>query len=82
MTWTYRLIDISDENDGEYLLGLYEVFFDKKGVPMAYTEVSTVGESVHELRQVIERYALALDKPVLQKTDFVGSISAKEIDND
>jgi hypothetical protein len=82
MTWTYRLIDISDENDGEYLLGLYEVFFDKKGVPMAYTEMNMVGESVHELRQVIEWCALALDKPVVQKTDFVGSISAKEIDND
>ena len=82
MTWTYRLIDITDENHGDYLLGLYEVFFDNDGLPMGYTEVSTVGESVHELRQVIERYALALDKPVLQKTDFVGSISAKGIDND
>jgi hypothetical protein len=71
--WNFRLIDLSDENGGEPYIALYEVHYTDEGVPVGYTDPCTGSESVESLREVLRWQALALDKPVMQKSEFIGT---------
>ena len=71
--WNFRLIDLSDENGGEPYIGLHEVHYNDENVPVGYGEPCTGAESVEGMREVMRWQALALDKPVMQKSEFIGS---------
>jgi hypothetical protein len=71
--WNFRLIDLSDENEGEPYVALYEVHYTDESVPVGYSDPCTGSESVESLREVLRWQALALDKPVMQKSEFVGT---------
>jgi hypothetical protein len=71
--WNFRLVDLSDENGDEPYIELREVFYDDEGVPIAHGKPAIGSESVESMREVMRWQALALDKPVMQKSEFIGS---------
>ena len=68
--WNFRLIDVSDTNGGEPYVQLFEVYYNDKDEPVGYSNPCTGSETVEGMKTLIKWYALALDKPVLQKSDF------------
>ena len=82
-TWNFRLIDLSDENNGgDPWIELCEAHYNDKGVPVGYTEPYMGSETIEGIRQLVAWYALALDKPILKKADFVGSFNYVDKDDD
>jgi hypothetical protein len=79
MTWNYRVVAVPYEDEVEY--GIYEVYYDKDGVPFARTEdaVPCVGEDLKECRDSFEKMRMAFDMPTLTDADFVwGDLSETE----
>jgi hypothetical protein len=77
-TWNFRMIDLSDENGGDSWIELCEVHYNDAGVPVGYSNPCVGSETVEGIRQLVAWYALALDKPILKKADFVGSFDDEE----
>lgn len=71
-TWNFRLIDLSDENGGDPWLELVEVHYNDKRVPVGYSTPCIGSETVEGMRQVMDWHRLALGKPVMKKSDFIG----------
>ena len=76
-TWNFRLLDVTDENDGDPYLTLVEVHYKDEGVPVGYCDPCTGSEDLDGMKQLIEWYSLALDKPVLKPSDFVRKFEDK-----
>jgi hypothetical protein len=76
-TWNFRVLDVTDENGGDPYLTLVEVHYNDAGVPVGYCDPCTGSEDLEGMKQLIEWYALALDKPVLKPSDFVGGFAEK-----
>lgn len=72
MNWNYRLIDLSHLNGNEPWVTVHEVYYKDDGSLIGYAEASLGSEDVAGMRTVLERMALALDKPVLKVSDFKG----------
>jgi hypothetical protein len=70
-TWNFRLLDLTDENNGEPYLELVEVYYTDAGEPVGYCKPCTGSETIEGLKQLVAWFALALDKPVIQKSEFV-----------
>lgn len=70
MTWNYRVVRIDFEDESEY--GIYEVYYDAFGQPIARTEnpIAALGEDMNELRHTMYAMSVALDEPVLTDEDF------------
>ena len=66
MTWNHRVI--KKGKDYEYL-AIHEVYYDNDSIDfvIGYTENPTpvIGESIEELRTVLEQMLGALDKPII-----------------
>ena len=82
-TWNFRLLDVTDENGGGILrlypyIELVEVSYNDAGVPVGYCDPCTGSENLEGMKQLVEWYALALNKPVLNKSDFIGSFEEDE----
>lgn len=71
-TWNFRLLDVSKENGGDPYLELAEVHYNDAGVPVGYCNPCTGSEDLEGMKQLIEWYALALAKPVLNMSEFIG----------
>ena len=73
MTWNYRIIEqYSPESDETYYV-LTEVFYDKKGKLMAYSEDNTIlGDDKEEIIRVLEMMIkdAKKDQPILTPKDF------------
>ena len=52
MYWNHRVVDFSDENDGESWVEVCEVFYDKNHEPYLYTArgVGVMGEDIDEVK--------------------------------
>ena len=72
MHWNHRVVDFSDENDGEPWVEVCEVFYDKNHEPYLYTArgVGVMGEDLEEVKQNLYKMLDCLNKPVLMKADF------------
>ena len=73
MTWNYRIIKRASENEPEYYYALNEVFYEKNGKPMAFSNADTiVGNSPEEIIEVLEIMLADAkkDKPILTEEDF------------
>jgi hypothetical protein len=81
-TWGFRLIDLSDENGGDSWIELCEVHYDDEGVPVAYSNPCVGSETVEGMKQLLDWHRLALGKPVMQKSAFVGSFNYVDKDDD
>jgi hypothetical protein len=66
-TWNYRVI----VKNGRY--AIHEVYYDKEGEPWTCTEdpVCPEAETLDALREDMEYYRLALERPVLEYADLV-----------
>lgn len=71
MTWNYRLID-HGENQGERYFAIHEVHYDDTGKPVSVSEdgARIGGETVDDIKDVLERMRGALEKPALRYEDF------------
>jgi len=65
---------MSTENDGDPLVGLREVFYDRNGIPVGHGGPSVVSETMEGLREVVDRMKKAIDQPVLKPEDFKGKV--------
>jgi len=72
MHWNHRVVDMTSENEGDPLVELREVFYDRDGIPVGHGELSIMSETMEGLREVIDRMKEALDQPVLTPEDFKG----------
>jgi len=74
MYWNHRIINCPSENGGDTWLTIKEVFYDEydKGdhTPYAYTDACFGGESIEEMQQLVERFAVASALPVLHEDYF------------
>ena len=75
--WSYRVLKQKYEGkereswiEVEYVI--VEAYFDERGEPVGYCEPHVVGDSVEELRNVLEMMREALDKPTMETSDFEG----------
>jgi hypothetical protein len=79
--WNFRVLDVTDYEDElqrKYpYLTLVEVHYKDEGVPVGYCDPCTGSEDLEGMKQLIEWYALALDKPVLKPSDFVRKFEDK-----
>ncbi len=57
MHWNHRVVDFSDENDGDPWVEVCEVFYDKNHEPYLYTArgVGVMGEDIKEVKQSLFR---------------------------
>ena len=81
-TWNFRLIDLSGENGGDPWLELVEVHYNDEGVPVGYSSPCIGSETADSMRQVMDWHRLALNKPVMQKADFVGKFDHEDTPED
>jgi hypothetical protein len=74
MTWNYRIVRV--DYDDESCYGIYEVYYDDKGKPVARTEntVGCMGEGMKELYESFHYMSIAFTKPVLTDKDFSGEV--------
>ena len=73
MTWNYRIIKRASENEPEYYYALNEVFYEKNGKPMAFSDADViVGSSPEEIIEVLEIMLTDAkkDRPILTEEDF------------
>jgi hypothetical protein len=73
MTWNYRVIHRNDDPTLLYedVYAIHEVYYeDDVPVSMAVDPSCPQGETIEELREDLEHYRTALDKPILEATKF------------
>lgn len=69
MTWNHRVIRTVHEH--EILFGIHEVYYED-AIPYMVTvnPVGVVGETMEELKEEMNRFLIALTKPILEYSDF------------
>ena len=72
MHWNHRVVDMTSENEGDPLVELREVFYDRDGIPVGHGGPSVMSETMEGLREVVDRMKKAIDQPVLKPEDFKG----------
>lgn len=67
MPWNYRIMRRNYDDIGEILYKIHEVYYDKKGNVIMWTEDSTSpsGDTPEELKEDFEYFKKALSKPIL-----------------
>ncbi len=70
-TWNFRVIDVTDENNGEPYLELVEVYYTDAGEPVGYCKPCTGSETIEGMLDLLRMHSLALAKPILKKSDFL-----------
>jgi hypothetical protein len=70
--WNHRVLDASDENDGEPWLMFVECYYDKDGKPIGYSEICNGSETTKGLQTLCEHLRAACEQPILKKSDFKG----------
>lgn len=65
LTWQVRLTEIPD-GAGETILQFSEVHFDKDGNPRGYCAACLVGDDEEEMRELAQRFAMAVALPVIK----------------
>jgi len=73
MTWNYRILKRASKDEPEYYYALNEVFYEKNGKLMAFSDADTiVGNSPKEIIEVLEIMLADAkkDKPILTEEDF------------
>ena len=73
MTWNYRIIKRMSKDEPECYYALNEVFYERNGTPMAYSdEDEIIGNSPEEIIEVLEMMLADAkkDRPILTEEDF------------
>lgn len=84
MHWNHRVVDFTDENNGESWLEVCEVFYTDEGQPYLYTArgVGVMGENKEIIKDTLYKMLDCLNKPVLMKADFNTSVKIWMKDED
>lgn len=69
MRWNHRVVDMTDENDGDPLFAVREVYYHDNA-PAGHCEPSVMSDTKEGLKRVLEQMTEALDQPVLKSQDF------------
>ena len=69
MIWNYRVIDLTEENNGEPCLKICEVYYGDNEKPDGYADATVMGETYSELCEEIRRMTEATLKPILKLKD-------------
>ena len=73
MTWNHRVVRRPDPDGSEHFY-IHEAYYPSKNVEKADSitmeAIGVHAESVEDLRWVLEKMLVALDKPVLEYDDF------------
>ena len=66
--WNYRVLRNSDDH-----LAIHSVYYDQGGNPQSVSEnpAGVVADTVEDLLSELDRFKEALDRPVLQSSQFV-----------
>jgi hypothetical protein len=70
------------DGDGEPSHQIHEVYYDKEGHPSGYTENPISVFSIEGIKGIgweLEKMAAALNKPVLEESDFAKSMQSSEV---
>ena len=70
-SWDRRVVDMTEENDGEPLFALREVFYNQDGVPIGHGEPSVMSETMDGLAKLLDHMREALAQPALKPQDFI-----------
>jgi hypothetical protein len=70
-TWNHRVVDMTEENNGEPLFAIREVFY-RNGRPASHGEPNAVSEDMEGLEWCIGEMRDALKQPILKFNDFKG----------
>jgi len=74
MSWNYRVMkrEVKTPSGTEEFYAIYEVYYDKNNNVKMWSEdpVHIQGETLKELKQDLEYYAEALNKPVLNYNEL------------
>ena len=72
MHWNYRVIRQKDPISGDYSYQVHEVFYNEELKPFTCTAeaVTIYGESVDELKEDLEKFFQAFERPVLDMEYF------------
>ena len=71
--WNYRVLKRTSSKEEWY--EIYEVYYDDSGQPIACTEspARPFGETLEELEADLQHFAEAMEKPVLDYDQIVGT---------
>ena len=70
--WNFRLVDMTEENGNEPYIELREVHYNDEGIPMGHTSACMGADTLDGIKEVMQWHTLALGKPILYESDFVG----------
>ena len=70
--WEYRIIRKESENGSDEWYSVQEVYYDDDGVPMAQTtDLQVEGDTITEIRKILEGMINCLKEPVLDEQDII-----------
>ena len=72
MHWNHRVVDMTEENGGDPLFEIREVYYNDKGLPTGHDEPFVMATDIKGLKKVIAVMKKAIDQPVLTPEDFRG----------
>jgi hypothetical protein len=74
MYWNHRVVDLTEDNDGEPYFEIQEVYYNEAGEPCGYCDPCVGGSDLEEIQTQLTRFIDCLEHPVLKKSDFVGKL--------
>jgi len=72
MYWNHRVVDMSEEKEGEYLFAIREVHYEDNRMPTGHCEPFVMATDIKWLKRLIAVMKEAIDQPVLTPKDFKG----------
>jgi len=70
MMWNYRIVKTTDEVTKEPTYEICEVYYNAIGKPTGFCSVKLLGDTIEELKSVLEMLGSAYEKPFIRSTDF------------
>ena len=64
MTWNHKVIRKQDGR-GEYYYEIHEVYYEKDGLSWISAPRTPLGDTLDDLKEILERMLKACDKPVM-----------------
>jgi hypothetical protein len=70
MSWNYRVVRFKDEESQETYYELKEVFYNRDGSLMGYSDATVSGESFDEVIKVLDMMKEDAHKAVIDEAEF------------
>jgi hypothetical protein len=70
MTWNYRVIRFKGEQDEDTYYEIKEVFYNRDGTLMGYSDATVSGESFSDVIKVLDMMKQDAHKSVIDEAEF------------